>query len=181
MVRRGGGSFRPASSFFSDAMPKTLADWLRLAGCVVLCNAAGALGALTTVTGGGTWYASLTRPPLSPPSWVFGPVWTLLYTLMGIALWLLWQRWHGPARRRKRALGLFAVQLALNAIWTPVFFGAQALGIALAVIVSMLAAIAATMVAASPVCAAVPWLLLPYLLWVSFATYLNAAFWLLNR
>ena len=164
-----------------SSRPTSLADWGRLLGCVVLCNAAGALGSLATSDAVRTWYPTLTAPPLRPPSWVFAPVWTLLYTLMGIALWLLWQRWRGPAPARRVALTWFGVQLALNALWSPVFFGAQNLGAALAVIAALVVAIAMTMWASRPVHPAVPGLLAPYLAWVSFATYLNAGFWHLNR
>lgn len=164
-----------------SSAPESALDWLRLVGCVLLCNAAGAIGALTTSESVRTWYPTLTAPPLRPPSWVFGPVWTLLYTLMGVALWLLLQRWRGPASARRVALTWFGAQLALNALWSPVFFGVQNLGAALVVIVAMLVAIALTMWASRPVHPAVPWLMAPYLAWVSFATYLNAGFWHLNR
>ena len=156
-------------------------EWARLAGCVVFCNAVGSLGALSTSEAVRTWYPTLREPALSPPPWVFGPVWTLLYTLMGVALWLLWRRRGGARSLQRTALAWFAFQLTLNAAWSPVFFGAQNLGLALVVIVAMLAAIALTMWAARPVHPAVPWLLAPYLAWVAFATYLNAGYWALNR
>jgi translocator protein len=145
-------------------------------GCILLCQAAGALGALTTQTGGSSWYQTLEKPSFNPPGWVFGPVWTLLYALMGIALFLLIRQWPGS----RLAIILFAVQLMLNAAWTPVFFGAHQIGAALLVIVILWLAIAATMAAAWFAAPAASLLLAPYLLWVTFATVLNAAFWRLN-
>jgi translocator protein len=147
-----------------------------IVGCILLCQAAGAIGALTTQTGSSPWYQTLQKPAFNPPGWVFGPVWTLLYALMGVALFLLIRQWPGA----RLAIILFAVQLLLNAAWTPVFFGAHQIGAALVIIIAMWLAIAATMVSAWFVTPAVTWLLLPYLLWVSFATVLNGAFWRLN-
>ena len=145
-------------------------------GCILVCQGAGAIGALTTQTGSSPWYQSLTKPPFNPPGWVFGPVWTLLYALMGVALYLLVRRW--PESRW--AVILFAVQLLLNAAWTPVFFGAHQIGAALLLIIVLWLAISATMAAAWNVSPAATLLLLPYILWVSFATVLNGFFWRLN-
>lgn len=153
--------------------------WLRLLGAVLLCNAAGIVGALATAEQTRPFYASLTKPPLAPPPSVFGPVWTVLYTLMGVALWRVWALPPSPAR--KAALVLFGVQLALNALWSPVFFGVQQLWLALAVIVAMWIAIVLTVRAFHGLDPVAAWLLVPYLLWVSFATYLNAGFAVLNR
>lgn len=144
--------------------------------CVILCNLAGIVGVVTTDTGSSPWYQQLIKPSFNPPGWIFGPVWTLLYTLMGIALFLLLRQW--PASRV--AILLFAAQLLLNAIWTPVFFGAHQIGWAIVVIAAMWAAIVATMVSAWPVSPTATWLLAPYLLWVSFATVLNVTLWRLN-
>ena len=154
-------------------------DWLALLGCVLLCNAAGALGAVATAGAVDGWYGTLVRPPLNPPSWVFGPVWTLLYTLMGGALWLVLHR-VAPSPARRRALVLFGVQLVLNAAWSPVFFGAHALGAALVVIVALWGAILATILAFRRLRPAAAGLLVPYLGWVSFATYLNFMYERLN-
>ncbi len=128
----------------------------------------------------GEWYAQLTKPPLNPPSWVFGPVWTLLYLLMGISLYLVWSR----ASRHPGAtlaVGVFAVQLVLNALWSPAFFGARSPGLGLIVIVPMVVLIAVTISLFGRISNVAGWLLVPYLAWVSFATYLNAAIWWLNR
>lgn len=124
------------------------------------------------------WYRSLDRPSWSPPAWVFGPVWTVLYTLMGVAAWLVWRR---GGRGRSTAIALFGVQLALNAAWTPIFFGARAIGPALVEIVATWLAIVATVIAFARQRTLAGVLLLPYLAWTSFATALTAAIWRRNR
>lgn len=121
------------------------------------------------------WYGQLAQPTWAPPAWLFGPVWTLLYVLMGVSTWGVWLRrgWSAP-------LGLWLLQLALNTAWTPVFFGARQIGWALVEIVALWVAIVATVVAFARVAAWPAWLLAPYLAWVSFATALNFALWRLN-
>ncbi len=151
---------------------------------VVACGvslAAGAIGSLA-VTGQGfsSWYAAIEKPGFTPPSWVFGPVWTVLYLLMGVAAFLVWQKGLGSAVVRI-ALVWFLVQLALNAAWTPVFFGLHRIGLAVVVIVLLWAAIVVTMYWFFRVSRPAGTLLVPYLLWVSFAAVLNAAIWHLNR
>jgi translocator protein len=123
------------------------------------------------------YYARLDKPAWSPPPWLFGPVWTVLYALIGVAAWLVHRR-GGPGTRR--ALGLWGVQLALNAAWTPIFFGLRNPGAALVEIVVMWVAILATVVAFFARRTAVGALLLPYLAWVSFATVLNFEIWRRN-
>ena len=151
----------------------------QLLGFVVVCQLAGAVGALTASTGGSAWYQALEKPFFQPPSWVFGPVWTLLYTLMGVAAFLVFrQGWH--RRDVRAALGVFAGQLLVNAVWTPVFFGAHLIGPALVVIVVLGVLIALTMRLFFPISRTAGWLLVPYLAWVVFATVLNAALWAMN-
>lgn len=128
----------------------------------------------------GDWYASLAKPAWTPPTWVFGPAWTILYAMMALAAWRLWRRLGARPRESRRALVLFAVQLALNLSWTPVFFGMQRPDLALVVILFLWVAIAATIVAAWKACKTAAALLVPYLAWVTFATALNAAIWRLN-
>ncbi len=128
----------------------------------------------------GDWYASLAKPAWTPPTWVFGPAWTILYAMMAVAAWRLWRRLGARPRESRRALVLFAVQLALNLSWTPVFFGMQRPDLALVVILFLWVAIAATIVAAWKACRTAAALLVPYLAWVTFATALNAAIWRLN-
>ena len=156
---------------------KTFWPALAVVGCVLLCQLAGAIGVLSSPTGNSPWYQSLAKPGFNPPGWIFGPVWTVLYTMMGIALWLLLRAGWGEARW---AILLFAAQLALNALWTPVFFRWHEIGWALAVIVVMEALIVATIVAAWPVSRPAAVLLLPYAAWVAFATVLNTSLYRLN-
>jgi translocator protein len=134
------------------------------------------------LTGGAVrdWYPSLVRPSFAPPSWVFGPVWTALYLMMGLAAWLVWRK-AGTIPAGRVALGLFALQLVLNGLWSVLFFGLRAPGPALIEIVVLWAAIAATLRAFRRVDAVAGWLLVPYLAWVTFAAILNAGFWWLNR
>ena len=128
----------------------------------------------------GDWYASLAKPEWTPPPWVFGPAWTILYAMMALAAWRLWRRLGSRPLEARRALVLFAVQLALNLAWTPVFFGMQRPDLALVVILLLWVAIAATIVAAWQACKTAAALLMPYLAWVTFATALNMAIWRLN-
>jgi translocator protein len=124
------------------------------------------------------YYAELRKPAWAPPTWLFGPVWTALYATIGVAAWLVARRGGAGTGR---ALGLWGVQLVLNAAWTPIFFGLRAPGIALAEISVMWLAIAATVVAFWMRRTAAGALMLPYLAWVAFAALLNFEIWRLNR
>lgn len=147
---------------------------------VALPLGVGALGALATMDGVRTWYPTLVRPSFAPPSWVFGPVWTTLYVMMGVASWLVWRT--GSARPEVRsALTVYGVQLALNLAWSWLFFGLHQPLPALVDIVVLLALIVVTARRFARIDRAAGALLVPYLAWVSFATALNAAFWWLNR
>lgn len=149
---------------------------LALAGWIVACFLAAATGAAWPP---GEWYASLAKPAWNPPAWVFGPVWTTLYLAMAVAVWRVGRPgWSG---QRRAALACFLLQLALNAAWTPVFFGLHAPGIALVVIVALFLAIAATIASFAQHDRLAALLLAPYLAWVGFATVLNAELWRLNR
>ena len=156
------------------------AQAIKLAASLVLCLLAGFIGSIFTTPKIGGWYAGLNKPSWQPPAWLFGPVWTLLYVLMGIALYLVW-RAGLAAKGVKLALAIFFVQLVLNALWSFAFFGAESPLAGLVVIVALWAMIAATIAAFAPVSRAAAVLLVPYILWVSFATILNAAIYLLNR
>lgn len=146
---------------------------------VVGCELVGIVGALTTVTGEGSWYQALDKPAFTPPNWLFGPVWTLLYALMGLAAYLVWRA--GTDRHDVRtALGLFVAQLVLNGIWTPIFFGAGSIVGGAVVIVGLLVVLAFTIRAFFRVSRVAGWLLVPYLLWVGYATALNLGIWVLN-
>jgi tryptophan-rich sensory protein len=148
---------------------------LGLFGWVLLCFAAAACGALFMP---GEWYAALNKPAWNPPSWIFGPVWTALYAMMALAAWLVWQR--GGFAAQRRPLGLFLAQLALNALWTPLFFGLRQPGVAFAETLLLWLAILATLLAFRPVSRTAVWLIAPYLAWVSFAAVLNLTLWKLN-
>ncbi len=139
------------------------------------CFAVASLGAVFMP---GDWYAALRKPAWNPPGWLFGPVWTTLYTMMAVAAWLVWKR--GGFVFQRRPLALFLGQLVLNAAWTPLFFGLHRPGMAFAVIILLWLAIAATLVAFRPVSRAAAWLLVPYLAWVGFAAVLNGTLWRLN-
>jgi tryptophan-rich sensory protein len=159
-------------------LPRTAREWALLAAFVLGSLAAGFIGSIATTPKIPTWYATLVPPPLNPPTWVFGPVWTLLYILMGIAAFLVWQRRDHPAARA--GLVLFVVQLALNTLWSWVFFGANSLGIAFVVIAALWLSILGTIERFYRVYPLAAYLLVPYIAWVTFASYLNAAYWYLN-
>lgn len=147
-------------------------------GCLVLCQAAGALGTIATIPNIPTWYASLTKPSFQPPNWLFGPVWTLLYTLMAVALYVLIKAPSSP--QRSRAIRIFVVQLLLNTIWSFLFFQFHWLGISLVEILLLLTSIVAFSIAAWPVNRIATYCFLPYIAWVSFASVLNGYVWYLN-
>ncbi|AOT03507.1 TspO protein [Arthrobacter sp. U41] len=134
------------------------------------------LGGLATASNVNGWYADADRAPWSPPNWVFGPVWTALYAAMAVAAWLIWRR---RAERTRPALTAYAVQLVLNLLWTPVFFGlypalgTPALWIAFVIIVALAVAVAVTVLYFGPISRAAGLLLLPYLTWIVFASSLN--------
>lgn len=158
----GGRSGRPFS-------------WLALAAWVALPFSASLTGILFPP---GPWYDSLIKPPWTPPDWLFGPAWTFLYASMGLAAFLVWR--SGGESRARAALGLFFLQLVLNAGWTPLFFGLHQMGWALLEILTLLAAAAVTAAAFFRIRRAAGVLLLPYLAWLTYAAALNAALWLLN-
>lgn len=152
--------------------------FFRYALAILLCEAAGGVGSLFTMDKISTWFVTLEKPFFSPPNWVFGPVWVTLYALMGIAAAMIWESKRGE--KRQHALAWFGTQLALNAVWTPAFFGAERLDIAFFVIVAMVVTIIGTIVSFKKISKPAAWMLVPYLAWVSFATVLNFALWRLN-
>jgi translocator protein len=149
--------------------------WVGLVVWVGLAFSASLAGAAFSP---GNWYADLDKPAFNPPGWVFGPVWTLLYVMMGTSAWLVWRK--AGFRAARIALGLYLIQLALNAAWTPVFFGAQRPDLAFIVIVALWLAVAATIAAFKRHSLAAMLLLVPYIAWVSFAAVLNFTLWQLN-
>ncbi|MFA6549724.1 MAG: TspO/MBR family protein [Candidatus Margulisiibacteriota bacterium] len=141
--------------------------------------AVGFLGSFVTISNIPTWYAGLNKPFFNPPNWLFGPAWTFLYITMGIAAFLVWK--SEPSSARNTALIFFGIQLLLNAIWTPIFFGAHMLLLAFFELVLLWVFILLTIVKFSTVSLPAAWLLAPYVLWVSFASVLNFSVWWLNR
>lgn len=152
---------------------------------LIIPQLAGGIGSFFTIGSVKDWYPVLVKPALNPPSWVFGPVWTTLFALMGIAAFLVWQKLDSGSEARmtkmvKIALGIFLGQLALNTLWSIIFFGLHSPGGALIEIIFLWLAILATIVAFAKISKPAAWLLAPYILWVSFAMYLNYSIWILN-
>lgn len=146
--------------------------WLGLVVFLVLVAAAAVLGAMAMPD---AWYASLQKPSFNPPAWIFGPAWTLLYILMAVAAWRVFRvaGW-GPA------IGLWLIQLAVNASWSPLFFGMHRIDLALLTIIALDILVIATIAVFFRKDRIAAWLMLPYLAWIAFATTLNAAIWQLN-
>lgn len=154
-------------------------NFFKLIIAITISEMAGVIGAFFTTPSIPTWYAGIIKPSINPPAWIFGPVWTTLFALMGIAAFLVWKK--GLDRRDVRiALGIFAGQLVLNTFWSTIFFGLHSPGGALIEIIFLWLAILATIIAFAKISKPAACLLLPYILWVSFAMYLNYAIWALN-
>lgn len=151
----------------------------RLALAILICQAAGVLGSLFTFQAISGWYQALAKPFFTPPNWAFGPVWLTLYTLMGVSLYLVWTA--GLHKKEVRtAVWVFGAQLFLNAIWAPIFFGAQQVLLAFVVIAALWAAILATIFAFYRISKTAAYLLVPYIAWVTVAAALNYSVWVLN-
>lgn len=169
---------------------------------VAVCELAGILGTLFTAPAVTSWYAVLSKPALNPPAWVFAPVWTVLYFLMGMALYLVWknnfqvkrkllqpgkQAWNQWSEKfwvgklqTANILAIFGLQLGLNILWSYLFFGRHAVGLAFFELLALWWAIVYTIINFYRVSKPAALFLTPYLVWVSFAVYLNFAFWILN-
>lgn len=159
----------------APSSPGAVRAALALGVALLLCFSAAAVGALFLP---GEWYHQLRKPSWNPPTWIFGPVWTLLYTMMAIAAWLVWRR--GGFRAQQKPLTLFLLQLLFNAAWSPLFFGLHSPGMALIDIVLLWISLFATVLAFWKMHRVTGALLVPYLLWVTFAAVLNGALWRLN-
>ena len=167
---------------------------------VVVSELAGIIGSIFTVPSISIWYATLIKPALNPPSWVFGPVWTILFLLMGISLYLVWQKnfvptksetkikaWNNLSQKfwtgnwqKANVILIFSIQLVLNVLWSLIFFGLHQPGVAFFELLMLWFAILYTIVNFYRVSKPAAYLLLPYILWVSFAGYLNLMIWMLN-
>jgi len=153
---------------------------VKLVVAVAIPLVVGGLSGAATARGVATWYPTLVKPSFNPPAWIFGPVWTLLYLMMGVAAFLVWR--EGLASDGVRiALAVFGVQLALNGLWSILFFGLRSPGWAFVEILVLWLAIGATVWVFWRVVPAAGALLLPYWAWVTFATVLNGSIWTLNR
>jgi len=160
-------------------MKNTKINILKLVTSLVVCQCAGILGSVFTTPAIPTWYAALQKPAFTPPSWLFAPAWITLYLLMGIAAFFVWRA--GLDNRRARvALLIFLIQLVLNALWSVVFFGLQSPLYGVIVIIILWIAILATIISFTRTSRLAAWLLVPYILWVSFASVLNISILVLN-
>jgi len=159
-------------------MASAIRPWLGLAVFIALCFLAAGIGSLWTSPNVNTWYAGLQKPPWTPPGWVFGPVWSILYLSMAVAAWLVWRKEGFSGARLP--LSLFGVQLVLNAAWSGLFFALRSPGAALVEILLLWCAILATTVAFWGRSRPAAWLMAPYLAWVTFAVGLNFSIWRLN-
>lgn len=160
--------------------PSLASDAVRLIVALLVAFSAAAIGSTATIPNLEPWYASLTKPSWNPPNAVFGPVWSTLYTLMGIAAWLVWRRGGTDGVNVRVPLTWFLLQLALNALWSWLFFGWHRVGLAFLEVLLLGLAILATILSFRRVSSLAAILLVPYLLWVSFASILNLAIARLN-
>ena len=168
------------ADMFSPFLAFSMKFWVKILICVPLIVLLGGLGAVVTTPAIKGWYSTLEKPPGVPPNAVFGPVWTALYSMMGISLALIWHRVE-PGAQKKRALGLFLGQLILNLAWSPVFFGLHWMGVALIIIAALLLLLPYSIIKIRSADKLAGRLLIPYTIWVGYATYLNAGYWWLNR
>jgi len=179
-----------------------ISNFFKLIIAIAVSESAGVVGSLVTIpsvanpstASGLSWYAELVKPTFNPPAWVFGPVWTTLFALMGISLFLIWKQHSNiledvrMLRTWKIGIVAFFVQLALNTLWSIIFFGSTSLtinglnniGIAFVEIIFLWLAILLTIIMFNKISKTAAWLLVPYILWVSFAAYLNYSIWMLN-
>lgn len=153
---------------------------LKIAIAVIICLAVGYGAGMATQSSISTWYPTLIKPFFNPPNWLFAPVWTILYVMMGVSAGLVWSKTEAVPVLVKKALWVFAIQLILNALWSFLFFGLQNPFLALIEIMLLWLMIFETIKVFKPIDALAGKLLIPYLLWVSFATILNGAVWWLN-
>ena len=146
---------------------------------IAISELAGIIGSFGTISSISSWYVYLNKPIFNPPNYIFGPVWTVLYTMMGISLYFVWVKGY-KNEQVKRAVNIFFIHLVVNTLWSIVFFGLHQLGLAMLIILILLGMILYLIKIFWPIDRGASYLLVPYLLWVSFATILNLAIWRLN-
>ncbi len=151
----------------------------KLVYSIVICQLAGIIGSFFTFPSISTWYAALEKPSFNPPNWIFSPVWITLFILMGVSLYLVWIQ-GTKTKYAKIALTLFGIQLSLNILWSIIFFGLKSPFFALIEIIILWVAILATILKFSKISKTAAYLLIPYILWVSFAAILNFSIWVIN-
>jgi translocator protein len=156
-----------------------MTNTIKLIISIAIPVAIGATSGFFTVTGVESWYQTINKPSWNPPSWIFGPVWTSLYVMMGIAFYLVWKS-DSSSILKKTAIILFAAQLLFNFFWSFIFFNQQQIGWALVEMLIMWVLILLTIFAFANVSKTAAWLLVPYIAWVSFAAILNFTIWKLN-
>ena len=154
-------------------------DLLGFFAFIILCLAVSGIGGAVTATSVDTWYQTLEKPLFNPPDWVFAPVWTALFTMMGVAAWRVWRL--RPIEETRKALAVFVVQLCLNLAWSFLFFGLQRIDLALVEIVILLVAIIVNAIMFRRIDRLAGLMFVPYTAWVTYATILNASLWLLNE
>lgn len=173
-------------------MRKTEKSWGALGVALAVPFLAAVVGGAATSSSVSTWYRRLRKPDWNPPTWLFAPVWNLLYLMMGVASWLVWRKreaaqgWFGRVDQEQRgkidsALQLYGVHLIFNALWSVIFFGLRRVDWALAEILVLWGLILSTLTRFGRIDARAGWLLVPYQAWVTFATFLNFTVWRLNR
>jgi len=155
-------------------------NWLKFILSIVIVELVAFIGSLATISSIPTWYATITKPSFNPPNWIFGPVWTILYLMIAVSLFLVWKS-KAKTSLKKKAHTIFAIQLFLNMLWSLIFFGAHEILSALAIIVLLWIAIFLNILAFRKISKTASWLLVPYWLWVTFASFLNLAIWMLNK
>jgi tryptophan-rich sensory protein len=177
-------------------------NWLKLIISLIIPQIAGWIGSLFTIPAIASWYSTLTKPALNPPSWVFGPVWTMLFILIGISLFIVWKKnwqvrnalftsegktWNPWTKRfwsgdwkKANIIAIFWIQLVLNVLWSFIFFGLHQPGLAFFELLALWFSIIYLIINFYRVSKAAAWLLLPYILWVTFAGYLNLMIWMMN-
>ncbi len=165
-------------------MNKKINNIFKLIISIFIAELAGVIGSISTTPSISDWYALLAKPEFAPPNWIFAPVWTTLFALMGIAMFLIWSSYTDASADKRKgikiALVLFGIQLVLNTFWSIIFFGLHSPGGAFIEIIFLWIAILATIISFVRISKLAAWLLIPYILWVSFAAYLNYAIWILN-
>ncbi len=153
---------------------------LKLVISILICQAAGFLGSIFTTPKIATWYAGVVKPSFNPPNYLFGPVWTLLFILMGISLYIIWISKFKDKAYKKEVITIFAIQLILNIFWSILFFGLESPMLAFFEIMALWISILATIIGFYKISRIASFILIPYILWVSFASVLNFFIWKLN-